>query len=152
MPILCVRELPRMADFAVWMTACEAALWPSGTALRAYDANRRTAIEGIIDADPVAAFVREMMSERTTWAGSASDLLRASFNRKGVSNLSAGWPRHPRGLGSRLRRCQTFLRTVGIEVSFAREGRAGSRMIRITSLDGPMYYDRAEATNGRRVE
>ena len=152
MPILCLRELPRMADFAVWMTACEAALWPSGTALRAYDANRRTAIEEVIDADPIAAFIREMMSERTTWAGSASDLLRASFKRQGISNLSAGWPRHPRALGSRLRRCQTFLRTVGIEVSFAREGRAGNRMIRITSLDGPMYYDRAEATNGRRVE
>jgi len=55
----CVRleRSPRMADFAVWGIACETAFWPSGTFLRVYDANRRTAIEGAIEADPVAAFV-----------------------------------------------------------------------------------------------
>jgi hypothetical protein len=46
---------PRMADFALWATACETAFWPSGTFLRVYDANRRAAIEGVIEADPVAA-------------------------------------------------------------------------------------------------
>jgi hypothetical protein len=45
---------PRMADFALWATACETAFWPSGTFLRVYDANRRGAIEGVIEADPVA--------------------------------------------------------------------------------------------------
>src|SRR5262249_50846630 len=34
-------ELPRMADFAVWATACETALCPAGTFARAYAANRR---------------------------------------------------------------------------------------------------------------
>jgi hypothetical protein len=43
-----------MADFALWATACETAFWPSGTFLRVYDANRRGAIEGVIEADPVA--------------------------------------------------------------------------------------------------
>jgi hypothetical protein len=33
-------QLPRMADFAVWITACEPALWPTGTFARAYAANR----------------------------------------------------------------------------------------------------------------
>src|ERR1700758_4904192 len=47
---------PRMADFALWATACETAFWPPGTLLRAYNANRRAAIEGVIEADPVAAF------------------------------------------------------------------------------------------------
>src|SRR5947209_2715171 len=48
-------QLPRMADFALWVTACETALWPSGTYIRAYAANRRVAIEGTVDADPVGA-------------------------------------------------------------------------------------------------
>ena len=48
-------RLPRMADFALWAAACETALWPAGTFARAYAANRRAAIEGIIDADPVPA-------------------------------------------------------------------------------------------------
>jgi hypothetical protein len=46
--------------------------------LRAYDANRRAAIESVIDKDPVAACVREIMADRGTWTGTASDLLRAA--------------------------------------------------------------------------
>ena len=65
-----------MADFALWATACETAFWPAGTFARAYQANRRAAIEDFIDADPVAARVRELMASRMTWTGSASDLLR----------------------------------------------------------------------------
>jgi hypothetical protein len=45
-------RLPRMADFAVWATACETALWPAGMFARADAANRRAAIESIIKADP----------------------------------------------------------------------------------------------------
>src|SRR5262245_66332285 len=29
-----VDRLPRMADFALWATACETALWPAGTVAR----------------------------------------------------------------------------------------------------------------------
>jgi len=32
-------EPPRMADFAVWATACETAFWPAGTFSQAYQAN-----------------------------------------------------------------------------------------------------------------
>jgi hypothetical protein len=37
----------------------------------AYSNNRRDAIENIIDADPVAAHVREIMADRAQWTGSA---------------------------------------------------------------------------------
>jgi hypothetical protein len=49
-----LNALPRMADFALWTAACETALWPAGTFARAYAANRRAAIESIIEADPLA--------------------------------------------------------------------------------------------------
>jgi hypothetical protein len=133
----CVRleRSPRMADFALWATACETAFCPPGTFLRAYDANRRAAIESVIEADPVAAFVREIMAGRSTWTGTATDLLRACIAEgKDVPDRIGGWPRNPRALAGRLRRCQTFLRTVGIHIAFSREGRTGSRMIRMTSL------------------
>jgi len=51
-----------MADFAIWATACETALWPSGTFARAYEANHRAMIEGVINADPVNACVRDIMA------------------------------------------------------------------------------------------
>jgi hypothetical protein len=53
-------RLPRMADFAKWATGCEAALWSPGTFRMAYDANRRRAVEDIVEADPVAACVRRI--------------------------------------------------------------------------------------------
>jgi hypothetical protein len=63
LPDIGVDRLPRMADFALWAAACELALWRPGTFHRAYEANRRVAIECIIDADPVAACVREIMAQ-----------------------------------------------------------------------------------------
>ena len=45
----------------------------------------------------------------------------------------ARWPKNPRVLAGRLRRAQTPLRSLGIEIAFSREGRAGSRIIRLRS-------------------
>jgi len=127
-------RLPRMADFALWAAACETALWPAGTFTRAYAANRRAAIEGMIEADPVAAWVRGLMAERSAWTGSAADLLQAAnFAGDELWKRSAGWPKTPRALAGRVRRAQTFLRTLGIEVTFSREGRAGTRMISVST-------------------
>jgi hypothetical protein len=91
-------RLPRMADFALWATACETGLWPANTFTCAYGANRKAAIEGIIDADPIAACVREFMSERHSWTGSAADLLRVSVERSSdrIPKDRIGWAKNPR--------------------------------------------------------
>jgi hypothetical protein len=130
LPRIGLDRLPRMADFARWAAACETALWAPGTLGRAYEAKRRAAIEAIVDDDPVTACVREIMTERSSWTGSAADLLRADRSSADISSRS-DWPKNPRALAGRLRRAQTFLRALGIEVTFSREGRAGNRMIRI---------------------
>jgi hypothetical protein len=133
LPDVGIDRLPRMADFAIWAAACEPALWRPGTFHRAYEANRRAAIDGIIDADPVAACVREIMAERSSWIGSAADLLRAGAERgvDGILRDRTGWPPNPRALGGRLRRAQSFLRVLGIDITFSRGGRDGSRIIRM---------------------
>ena len=59
--------LPRLADFALWATACEGALWPTGTFMAAYSGNRDEAVESVIESDSVAAAVRALMAERTEW-------------------------------------------------------------------------------------
>ena len=136
LPRVRLQRLPRMADFALWATACESAFRPEGTFETAYSNNRRDAIENIVDADPVAARVREIMADRAQWTGSASDLLQAGTNVAGNSMVGnrSGWPKNPRALAGRLRRAQTFLRTLGIEIVFGREGRLGTRTIRITAI------------------
>ena len=127
-------RLPRMADFALWATACETALWASGTFWNAYCANREEAVDGVIDADPVAAAVCAIMAGRTQWAGTASELLVILGEAVGETQRKAkSWPDSARALAGRLRRAATFLRKVGIEVAFSREGRARSRIIRISA-------------------
>jgi hypothetical protein len=127
-------RLPRMADFAKWATACETALWSRGTFLMAYDANRSRAVEDVVDADPVAACVRRIMAKQTRWVGTASDLLDATaVGGHHLARRLADWPKNPRALAGRLRRSQAFLRTLGIEIAFKREGREGNRIIRMTS-------------------
>ncbi len=127
-------KLPRMADFALWATACETALWASGTFWSAYCGNRDEAVDGVIDADPIAAAVRALMQARTEWTGTASDLLGALAEMAGERVAkSKTWPDSPRALAGRLRRAATFLRKVGIAIGFEREGRARTRMIRITT-------------------
>jgi hypothetical protein len=128
-----LEEPPRMADFALWATACETAFWPAGTFTQAYQANRRAAIEDLIDADPVATWVRQIMANRRRWTGSASDLLctGADLAGAGLPSGLADWPKTPRALAGRLRRAQPFLRAVGIELAFSREGQSGNRVIRI---------------------
>ena len=128
-------KLPRMADFALWATACETALWPTGTFWAAYCGNRDEAVEGVIDADPIAAAVRAIMATRTEWTGTASELLGALGEMAGDRVAkSKTWPDSPRALAGRLRRAATFLRKIRIDIGFDREGRARTRIIHITAM------------------
>jgi hypothetical protein len=123
-------KLPRMADFALWATACETALWPAGTFWSAYCRNRDEAVESVIEADPVAAAVRAMMMMRMVWTGTASALLGA-LGEVLCERKSRAWPDSPRALAGHLRRAATDLRKIGIEIEFRKEGRARIRMIYI---------------------
>jgi hypothetical protein len=88
----------------------------------------------VIEADPVAAKVRDIMAAQTTWSGNASDLLRIDVHPAGnASGRDPDWPKSPRALAGRLRRAQTALRILGIEIAFRREGRTGARIIRISA-------------------
>ena len=134
LPEINLPKLPRMADFAMWATACETALWPAGTFWSAYCGNRDEAVEAVIDTDQIAAGVRSLMGSRTEWTGTASDLLGALAEVAGERVAkSKTWPDNPRALSGRLRRAATFLCKMGIEIGFEREGRARTRIICITT-------------------
>jgi hypothetical protein len=127
-----LEKLPRMADFAFWATACEGALWDKGTFWRAYAGNRDEAVDSVIEADPVGSAIRSLMATRTEWTGTASDLLGAlSEEVSETVRRAKTWPATPRAISGRVRRAATFLRKIGIDISFAKEGRARTRVIRI---------------------
>ena len=126
---------PRMADFARWATACETAVWPSGTFMDAYMGNREHTVDSVIEADPVASTVRSWMADQTKWSGTASDLL-TQLNHHASDAVKNGktWPSIPRTLSSRLRRAATFLRTVEIHIDFDQKvGRTRTCIITIST-------------------
>jgi hypothetical protein len=118
LPQTTLEKLPRMADFALWATACETALWEAGTFCSAYCRNLNEAVDNVIDADPVAVAVRALMTTRTVRTETASDLLGALAESAGERVTKAKtWPDSPRALPGRLRRAAPFLRKIGIEIS-----------------------------------
>ena len=127
LPTTRLPRLPRMADFALWVTACEPALWPAARFGKAYLSHREGVAGDLIAGDVVARTVRSMMIRQREWRGTASDLLLSLGQFAGEEERkSANWPSSPRALSGRLRRVATVLREVGIEVEFLREGRARS--------------------------
>jgi hypothetical protein len=67
-----LNRYPRMADYAVWIRACEGAIWETGMHMAAYEANRQDAADTVLDEDPVAVELRRHMERRpecTTTAG-----------------------------------------------------------------------------------
>ena len=143
LPDTTLERLPRMADFALWASACETAIWPAGTFWSAYCANRDEVVDNVIEADPVAAAVRAVMEARTGWTGTARDLLGALAESAGERVAkSKTWPASPRALSGRLRQAATFLRKIGIEIDHVKEGRARTRIIHIKAggnSGGPDY-------------
>ncbi len=110
--------LPRMADFALWIVACEPALpWPPGSFMEAYLENRAEAVELSLEADCVAVAVREHMGDKTTWSGKPSELYEELEKRvPDNTKHSKAWPKAANKLSGRLKRAATFLRAIGIDV------------------------------------
>jgi hypothetical protein len=109
--------LPRMADFASWVTAAETAIgWSSGAFLSAYRGSRGESATNLIDADIVAIAVMEFVPTESPWEGTASELLTALTRRVGEEAArSRAWPKTPGQLSNRLARLAPALRAVGIE-------------------------------------
>ena len=133
LPDVELEELPRMADFAKWVTACEGALKLPCRFEEAYMINLDQATGTVIDADLVADAVRTHMKDQKEWTGTATELLDALEGHVTYTIIrSRGWPHGPHILSRRLRRAATFLRKIGIEIELGgREGSARNRKITI---------------------
>jgi hypothetical protein len=112
-------SLPRMADFALWGSACEGALWKPGTFMGAYAANITSGIENIIEADLVAGAVMEFMGTiKGEVVMSPAALLATLSERVGEKTAKhSDWPKTPRKLTGQLTRIATAVRKMGVEIS-----------------------------------
>jgi hypothetical protein len=134
LPNIRPNALPRMADFAKWIQACETSIWSAGMHKAAYDASRSDATEVVLEADPVAMALRRHMECRTQYEGTATELLNV-LNGLTTEQIKRGkfWPGSANSLSGRLTRLAPNLRQIGITiVKGDRQGHEGARIIRIT--------------------
>jgi hypothetical protein len=121
-------KLPRMADFAIWVTAAAPALgWSDDHFMSIYTANREQAHELALDAYPVAAALRAL-AERGDWSGTAAELLETlTAAADDATKRTRSWPTTPRYLGAVLRRLAPNLRSVGVTLEFLDRRELGAR-------------------------
>ncbi|WP_332632539.1 hypothetical protein [Halalkalibacter flavus] len=108
---------PRMADFALWVTAAEKALgWPEGELTKIYTGNRAKAVDQGLESDPLAVTVQLFMEERTEWESTPQKTLEQleRYLKDEKIKKSKAWPTANK-LKQRLRRIAPALRTKCIE-------------------------------------
>ena len=99
LPSVKLERLPRMADFAEWIVACEPALpWKGGAFLDAYSEARDEMVEIGIEADTVTVALTEFLRADGKWSGRADELLEALNAKRTDGNRPprGGGPRHHR--------------------------------------------------------
>jgi len=141
-------NLTRMADFESWVSGAGVGLgWPDGTFQSDYRENRQRAHQRVIDADPVARGLCDLVAKQP-FAGTASALLEAlsSMELAEADRL----PKDAAALGGRLRRLSPALRGRGVHVEFDRKGHKGERLIHARSDSVHRERRRPGSTPARR--
>jgi hypothetical protein len=110
---------PRMADFARWAAAAAEALgYGADSFERVYRESFQRQTEEVIASDPVAVAIRELVAEKGSWTGTASELLSALNDRNQGTGKSrdSDWPKRAAELGKRLRALTPTLREIGLTI------------------------------------
>ena len=122
---------PRLADFALWVTACEPALgMEPGEVVTACQTNSAEARDLALESSPLYGPLAELAREgftgtmaglRTRLDSMVSDAMRRSVR----------WPKAPNGLGNALRRMATSLRAARVELQFIRNDVQGRGVVSV---------------------
>jgi hypothetical protein len=114
-----LKELPRMADFAIWATAAEPALGlQPGEFMAAYNANRRAAIQLNLEQNSLAEAIKNRVVSGPIRGNYREilDQLRDQLRKVHFDPLPLDFPKTARGLANKLKRLIPALRSEGIEV------------------------------------
>jgi hypothetical protein len=122
---------PRLADFALWVSACEKALgMEKGETMAALRVNATEARDVALEASPLYQPLAELAIEGFT--GTVAELrARLETMVSDATRRSVRWPKAPNGLSSELRRMTATLRAIGIDLQFSRSNQQGKRMVSV---------------------
>ncbi len=113
-----LKEKPRMADVAHWVTACERGLGVEGAFINAHKLNQQSAIESSIEASPVGTAVKELMTNEKKWTGTPTELFSRLEQIAGDKVArSKAWPQSTKGLSNIIKRLMPSFRKTGINIA-----------------------------------
>jgi hypothetical protein len=130
LPVTSLDKLPRMADFALLMTAAEGALlWKGGEFVKAYERNREDMNDAALDDSPFVQHLMDLIEgQGGVWVVTYNELLR-NLNLRCTDDAvkkSHDWPKNPKKLSNDLRMLAPVLRRVGYEVKHLGHKKTGS--------------------------
>ncbi len=129
LPKVRLDRLPRMADFAIWFSACEEYLgMEPGEALTVYQSNRAEAHHLALESSPLYESIAKLAQEG--FIGTMAELhVRLNCMISDSVRRSVRWPKAPNALSNMLRRMASNLRAAGIEIQFSRADIRGRRVV-----------------------
>lgn len=151
-PLVNLRRLPRLADFARWTAAAAPAFGLTQTRiLDAYNKNRYAAQAAALEGDPVGCEVMALLREHGRWRGTGASLLDElnARRRQRPGLVPHGWPTTPRGMSAALKRLAPLLRAEGVGVRGSREGNKGTRFIYL-DLEGEETVSTVSIVSNRK--
>lgn len=117
-----LQELPRMAEFARFITAAEPTLGrEEGTFLKALARNQAIAMMLPLETSTIYEPLRRLLEKDGNFQGTATELLE-TLEKSGLvwGTTRKGWPRSAKSLANHLRNLAPSLRSVGIQAEFER--------------------------------
>lgn len=131
---VCISKLPRMADFATWVTAGFSGIGISQQKfMEAYFKNITDLTYNTLESNVVVQAIIEFMSIGNHWKGSCTELY-GELNQSTPELLKRciDYPKSPRQLSHQLRFIAQSLLCLGIKINFgSREPGSGKRLIHI---------------------
>src|SRR5208282_5271621 len=128
---------PRMADFAIWINACEERLGMNpGEALTAYQSNLTETHNLALESSPLYEPVAELAQEG--FSGTVTELhARLTGMMSESMRRSVRWPKAPNALSNALRRMASNLRAIGIQIQFSRTDICGRHVVSLVCASEP---------------
>lgn len=118
-------EMPRMADFCKFVTACEPCWgWEAGSFFNCMNQNQNDLVDSSVDDNPFLLAIEHFVQSEPggTWIGSSTELLKSLGSSLDLRRYldSSDWPKSATQAGKQLRRLIPVLARRGFRVVQAR--------------------------------
>ncbi len=150
LPNIKLDTLPRMADFAMWVTAAEVSLgWKSGSFLESYSLNRKESCRIGIEASPVGEALMEIFGEGR-FNDRISRLFEMLLGRVDESSRHVpGWPKNVQSLSRQLKGLAPSIEAEGYTITFYRQKDGAYVYVDRNSINEEKFRENASFPSSR---